>query len=268
MTGMKDTPKGIRSNFLRFRLLRCMLCSMFVLVSLFGACIDVPTEKTTFEEELTVHCMLRAGWGPSRVHVERTLDIEEPESDIAVSGATVLLFGNGEEIQYNEIPSDPGVYHPAGHIIIQNDSTYTLDVSDPGGRSVSATTTVPGHFQIISPSFGDTLRLGNDIRFTWTGSEGAEEYRAHITLNLYGEGIDNGLEYISYTLSDTTLIIPTVRVPVEADCWIDVYAVDVNYAGYTRADSEDPDAPDVNHIPGAKGVFGSMANTFGLFYVR
>ena len=235
---------------------------------LMSGCIDVPTKKTAYEEELSIHCLLRTDTGPSEIYVERTLEINAPELGVAISGATVRLSGDGQEVVFLEDYYQPGVYFAATRCSIYNGSTYTLDVTDPIGRNVTASTTVPGYFQILSPSSGDTVELGRDIRFSWSESDGAEEYYAHLEINLYEDDGAVPTIYISYTLSDTTLIVPTERIPVEGECWIDVYAVDKNYAGYTRSDPEDPDSPDINHIPGAKGVFGSATKQSGLFYIR
>lgn len=266
---MKEGQRRAGKTFIRRHSLKLILASGIVAISLWSGCIDVPTEKVTYEEELTVHCILRADWGPSRVYVGKTLNIEEPEADVAVSGATVLLSGDGEEVHYNEVPGTPGVYHPAGHFIVRNNSTYTLDVSDLSGRSVSATTTVPGYFQILSPLFGDSVEKDNDLRIVWSKSTGAEEYHIHVDLRV-GNLTYN---YLSYVFSDTTLVIPAERfyTDIEGEVYgieLDIYAVDGNYAGYTRSDPEDPDSPDINHIPGAKGVFGSATKTFGFFYFK
>ena len=238
-----------------------------ILLCLISGCIDVPTKRATYEEELSIHCLLRTDTGPSDVYVERTLDINAPELGVAISGATVRLSGDGRELIFVEDYYRPGAYVAPAQFLIHHGSTYTLEVTDPIGRTVRATTTVPGYFQILSPAFNDTVQLGRDVHFSWTASEGAERYIAHVTIDLYEDDSISETIFLSYVLSDTTLIIPTERIPVRGHCWINIYAVDSNYAGYTRADAEDPDDLDVNHIPGAKGVFGSASTTFCFFYI-
>lgn len=246
-----------------------LLISFFIMLSQLVGCIDVPTKKTTYEEELIVHCLLRTDMGPSNVYVERTLDIHETATEIAVRGATVHLSGDNREVIFTEIASRPGVYRCPAQFPLRNDSTYTIDVSDPTGRSVSATTTVPGHFHLLSPAIPESIDTDRDLELIWSSSSGAQEY--HILASLACGGSEWRL--VSYVFSDTTLIIPAWQldtdIPFECNrLWIRIYAVDENYAGYTRSDPEDAGSPDINHIPGAKGVFGSATHTFGLFYVK
>ena len=232
-----------------------------VLIVLIYGCIEVPSSNVAYVEELTVHCLLRTDIGPSDVYIERTLDIEEPNYDGAVSGAIVRLSGDGREAILSEVLDQPGRYRVSAPFRIHNSSTYTLDVRDQSGRTLSASTTVPGYFQILYPAYGDSVAKSLFLRLRWSRSEGAEEYSIHVTQGSSGT-------FQSYTYSDTVFYIFTDELSREGQVWIDIYAVDTNYTGYTRSDPEDPDSPDVNHIPGAKGVFGSAAKTFGFFYFK
>ena len=154
-----------------------------------------------------------------------------------------------------------GTYRITEPFRVQHRSTYTLEVREQSGLTLSATTIVPGYFQILYPSYGDSIEQGFFLRLKWSESEGAEEYYIHVTQRSSGT-------FESYAFSDTVYYIPTYDLDGEGQVWIDIFAVDKNYAGYTRSDPEDPDSPDVNHIPGAKGVFGSAATTFGFFYFK
>ena len=232
-----------------------------VLMVLIYGCIEVPTSNVAYEEELAVHCLLRTDIGPSDVFVERTLNIEEPNTGIAVSGAIVRLSGDGREAILGEILGEPGRYRISAPFRIDNSSTYTLDVRDQSGRTLTATTTVPGYFQMLYPAYGDSVPKSLFLRLRWSKSEGAKEYSIHVTQG-------SSMTFLSYTYSDTLLYISTDELSREGQVWIDIFAVDTNYAGYTRSDPEDPDSPDINHIPGAKGVFGSAAKTFGFFYFK
>jgi hypothetical protein len=189
------------------------------------------------------------------------LDIEQPDINIAVSGAIVRLSGDGREVILPEVMGQSGTYRATVPFRVQHSSTYTLDVRDQDGRTLTATTTVPGYFQMLYPGYGDSIELGSFLRLRWSHSEGAEEYYIHVTQSSSGT-------FQSYAFSDTVYYIPAYSLDGESQVWIDIFAVDTNYAGYTRSDPEDPDSPDVNHIPGAKGVFGSAARTFGFFYLK
>lgn len=241
---------------------RDMWCAI-VISSLFlvGGCIEIPTSDVAYEETLSVHCLLRTDIGPSSVHVERTLDIEQPDMDIAVSGAIVRLSGDDREVILPEVAGQSGTYRATETFRVQHSSTYTLDVRAQDGKTLSATTTVPGYFQILYPGYGDSVEQQSFLRLRWSKSEGAEEYYIHVTQR-------SSVTFESYAFSDTVYYIPTYDLEREGQVWIDIFAVDKNYAGYTRSDPGDPDSPDVNHIPGVKGVFGSAARTFGFFYIK
>ena len=240
-----------------------LISGSILLMLLFG-CIDVPTSRTAYEEELTVHCLLRSKSYAGDIYLERTQPIEEGDAPISVSGATIRLFGNGLETVLYEIRT--GVYRINEPFWIYEDSTYRLDVMDPEGRHLSETTTVPGHFQILSPLYGASITRNTDLRLTWTKSKGAEEYYIQVLVEIP----DAMPISFSYAYTDTTFVIPAERLSGEGEreVKVDIFAIDSNYAEYTRSDPEDPDSPDINNILGARGVFGSYTSTFGFFYIQ
>ena len=240
----------------------CIVCFGILFVSLFTSCIKVPTNSETYDEELTVHCVLRNDRDPIDVYLERTLCIHECDTVVAVSGAKVQLSDGDREVGFTELGDKPGVYRcDDTFLTIQECTRYTLAVADSGECVLSATTTTPGPFRILSPKDGDTLTVSSDLSLTWSCSVGAADY------HIYVLAADSSSSF-RYIHSDTTIFVPAERFMGNGHYLVEVYAVDKNYADYTRSDRNDPDMPDIMNIRDAKGVFGSAIGKEVTFYIK
>lgn len=98
------------------------------------------------------------------VRLTRTTDVTEPYDprEDAVRSATVTiehLTGDGsvaESISYSETDSIPGVYAPIDPPIVQPQTTYRLRAT-AGDSTVTATTTVPKDFDLVSTAHDTTV---------------------------------------------------------------------------------------------------------------
>ncbi len=79
----------------------------------------------------------------------------------------------------------------------------------------SATITLPGDFEIISPEEDSTLHQNEDLTVSWSTSEGAERYKLDIRLNYHyvdtsGESNIFSIDTVFYSVD--SLIIPKERI--------------------------------------------------------
>ncbi len=139
----------------------CKYLAVFVALSLAG-CDSNGFEG--HEPEVVVESYLIAGEPIAKVRLSRSASARRTYdfTQNSLKGAEVIVSrldatGAVDEVtRFEEFEEQPGLYWPVEENVIRAGSTYRLDVSPPGFRSVTATTIVPGAFELIRSS-ADTL---------------------------------------------------------------------------------------------------------------
>jgi len=110
----------------------------------------------------------------SFVRVHRTLDMEAPPRFIIRDAEVVVSNGMNEYIfEYTDGPWDEDevfqeVYlYPGNDLNPQPGETWTLNVTAPGGLSVTGETIVPPLPQIFNEELPDTFQLNQTMEITW-----------------------------------------------------------------------------------------------------
>ena len=131
--------------------------------------------------EVVVESYLIAGEPIAKVRVSRSASAQRTYdfTQNAIKGAEVIvsrLSANGsvdEITRFEEFEEQPGLYWPLEENIIQAGSTYRLEVEPGGFDMVTATTIVPGAFEIVRAS-ADTLVY-----------QGGEQFELDVTRSEY-----------------------------------------------------------------------------------
>ena len=133
----------------------------------------------------------------SFVRVHRTLDMEAPPRFIIRDAEVIISNGMNEYIfEYtdfflDEIVSLEEVYlYPGNDLNPQPGETWTLNVTTPGGLSVTGETIVPPLPQIFNEELPDTFHLNQTMEITWQPM--ADNYQI-MNIGNYGGGFSCGL---------------------------------------------------------------------------
>ena len=110
----------------------------------------------------------------SFVRVHRTLDMEAPPRFIIIDAEVIISNGMNEYIFeytdsfWDEIVSLEEVYlYPGNDLNPQPGETWTLNVTTPGGLSVTGETIVPPLPQIFNEELPDSFHLNQTMEITW-----------------------------------------------------------------------------------------------------
>jgi len=133
----------------------------------------------------------------SFVRVHRTLDMEAPPRFIIRDAEVIISNGMNEYIFeytdffWDEIVSLEEVYlYPGNDLNPQPGETWTLNVTTPGGLSVTGETIVPPLPQIFNEELPDTFHLNQTMEITWQPM--ADNYQI-MNIGNYGGGFTCGL---------------------------------------------------------------------------
>jgi len=133
----------------------------------------------------------------SFVRVHRTLDMEAPPRFIIRDAEVIISNGMNEYIfEYtdfflDEIVSLEEVYlYPGNDLNPQPGETWTLNVTTPGGLSVTGETIVPPLPQIFNEELPDSFHLNQTMEITWQPM--ADNYQI-MNIGNYGGGFSCGL---------------------------------------------------------------------------
>ncbi len=154
--------REIRVKSLLRKTFRGNLVSKIILSVVFViACEDIPVE--IYESQLSVYSVITNDQAKQEVIVDRTYLMEEP-SEPYVDDALVILSGlaNTDTLEFSDsllryITSDTFTLIPL--------EVYRLCVVKEGFDTLFAETRIPGEFDFIWPSQGDTLTLMDSIIF-------------------------------------------------------------------------------------------------------
>ena len=113
-------------------------------------------EQDEYQEYYVVESYLIANGNLQQVRLSTTNPIDETYQfeDNAVSGATVKIqrlnpdSSIAEEYTYQQ--QQPGIYTPVNNITVRAAQLYQLYATTPNGDEISATTYVPGNFEIVN----------------------------------------------------------------------------------------------------------------------
>ena len=145
----------------------CKFTAILVVLCLAGC------DSNNFEghrSEIVVESYLIAGEPVPKVRVSRSASARRTYdfTDNAVKGAEVIVTrldasGVVEEVtRYEEIEEQPGLYWPMEENLVRAGSTYRLEVDPIGLPLVTATTIVPGAFELIRASADTLIYQGSD----------------------------------------------------------------------------------------------------------
>ena len=131
--------------------------------------------------EVVVESYLIAGEPIPKVRVSRSASAQRTYdfTQHALKGADVIVSrldasGAVEEVtRFEEFEEQPGLYWPLAENIVRAGSTYRLEVDPIGFDGVTATTIVPGAFELIRSS-ADTLVY-----------QGGEQFELDVTRSVY-----------------------------------------------------------------------------------
>jgi hypothetical protein len=133
----------------------------------------------------------------SFVRVHRTLDMEAPPRFIIRDAEVIISNGMNEYIfEYTDGPWDEDqvfqeVYlYPGNDLNPQPGETWTLNVTTPGGLSVTGETIVPPLPQIFNEELPDSFHLNQTMEITWQPM--ADNYQI-MNIGNYGGGFSCGL---------------------------------------------------------------------------
>jgi len=133
----------------------------------------------------------------SFVRVHRTLDMEAPPRFIIRDAEVIISNGMNEYIFeytdffWDEIDSFEEVYlYPGNDLNPQPGETWTLNVTTPGGLSVTGETIVPPLPQIFNEELPDSFHLNQTMEITWQPM--ADNYQI-MNIGNYGGGFSCGL---------------------------------------------------------------------------
>ena len=133
----------------------------------------------------------------SFVRVHRTLDMEAPPRFIIRDAEVIISNGMNEYIfEYTDGPWDEDqvfqeVYlYPGNDLNPQPGETWTLNVTTPGGLSVTGETIVPPLPQIFNEELPDSFHLNQTMEITWQPM--ADNYQI-MNIGNYGGGFNCGL---------------------------------------------------------------------------
>ncbi len=131
--------------------------------------------------EYYVLCTLSAGSSRQKVRVGRSRPEHLP---VDITDAQVGIYTDAQDVPF--VHFKDGFYVENGEKLqVINGETYYLDVHMKNGDRISAETTIPGDFQILHPSSGDTVEhfvsMSLDTllldRIFWNDCSEAEHYR-------------------------------------------------------------------------------------------
>lgn len=149
---------------------------------LFSAIIGCDTNNfESHAPEVVVESYLIAGEPVAKVRLSRSSSAQRTYdfTQNSVTGARVTVTrldesGASEEVTtFTEIEEQPGLYWPTEENIVRAGSTYRLEASSTGSGLVSATTIVPGAFELVRSS-ADTLIY-----------QGSEQFELDVTRSAY-----------------------------------------------------------------------------------
>ena len=132
----------------------------------------------------------------SFVRVHRTLDMEAPPRFIIRDAEVIISNGMNEYIfEYTDffldemVPEEVYLY-PGNDLNPQPGETWTLNVTTPGGLSVTGETIVPPLPQIFNEELPDSFHLNQTMEITWQPM--ADNYQI-MNIGNYGGGFNCGL---------------------------------------------------------------------------
>ena len=100
--------------------------------------------------------------------------------DQPLSGAMVLVRSHEQEILFQEVA--PGIYQDTGEKLnVLPETTYSLEVLDGKGRTMTAQTTVPAQISFIRPGNTTEFTTASDVLFEWS--------KGNVTRYAFGEVI-------------------------------------------------------------------------------
>ena len=163
-------------NIFNFRLLLGVLAAGLVIAG-----CDSNSNFETHQPEVVIEAYLISGEPVPKVRVsqsasaQRTYDFTQN----AITGAEVIVTRLGEDgsveevTRFTELEEQPGLYWPAEPNIVQAGATYRLEVDPIGRPPATATTIVPGAFELVRNS-ADTLIY-----------QGSEQFELDVTRSFY-----------------------------------------------------------------------------------
>jgi len=156
---MRSYIRIIKIALARFRQIYPLRISLILILSV--ACDDEISES--YESQFNVYAVLRNDKVMQEVTVDRTYLMEEP-SELYVDDALVILSGAhyADTLVFSDsllryVTSDTFTLLPL--------EIYRLSVAKEGFDTLSAETRIPGDFDFIWPSEGDTMILMDSIVF-------------------------------------------------------------------------------------------------------
>ncbi|MCK4308271.1 hypothetical protein KAW50_08610 [candidate division WOR-3 bacterium] len=216
-----------------------MFFEVFVLVSIVSLIIYGCGRKGPVEGEIarfyasgSIGYIFGVEGGVTDLHLWKTKNGDST----GVGGATVFLYGENDTIQLYDYPYYPGCYRSCRGGGTPNTlyNLYVCHTTFMGQQHIiTASTTVPGSITIVSPEFGDTVSVGEDITVNWIPINGAENIK--VSINSYESELLPG-NTISY-------IIPGSEI-------FESGSYDLGVTAYTNCDTTKP-----CNINGAEGYF-------------
>ncbi|MEZ4700486.1 MAG: DUF4249 family protein [Rhodothermales bacterium] len=215
-----------------------------------------------------------------------------------VRGATAsisLLDGAGIAERYPLVEISPGLYEPVDNdVVVLAGRRYALGVTTPDGTQIQAQTLVPGDFDLFPPA-SDTIVYRQQATFTVDVTESAYPGRSAIyILKLHAsdttgaltplyqgwlddeivtreELIDNNSGILNEANFEPVgdgrlrIVLPWIAVAFFGENEVVVDAIDDNLFDFIRTREDNGTRPlgelenPVDHVDGARGIFGSLA---------
>ncbi|MDZ7261441.1 MAG: DUF4249 domain-containing protein [candidate division KSB1 bacterium] len=227
---------------------------------------------------------------PATKHQEVYLSITQFQGNPRpVKDARVRISGPAGEVSLSYVGD--GIYRDqASQLQVMPGSSYRLCATLTDGREISATTTIPSNFKVVSPLPGDTVKAQKwniywaryQLPIIWEDSA-----NGWVTLvKIYYEGFPDFFDGGFLTAADSLVIHQGLYLPndiiIKAGILYFTHC-DTAFSIYTMlrqsAYNEDPSseviaqirslyANDRINVNGASGVFGSVVTDSVRFYIR
>jgi len=220
-------------------------------------------QESTYQPMLDIHGVLRNDYEIQRVILSRTYSMDEPEY-FDLEDAQIILSGCGlcDTMIYHGHSPQGGVFE-TWPFIPEPRTTYQVIAYADGYDTLFGQTTTPGNFEIIQPSWSDTVDLNDTIVFS--ASEGAREYQIAC--------VNASQQYFYWVVWPSAEPESLFKVPLsifstyvdEGDYEFMVFACDSNYFDYEYLFSSEK-YPQCG-ITGGIGLFGSMWVKFVSVYI-
>jgi len=238
------------------------LRSLSIFVTVFLACADSPVVETNLNQ-IIVWSVLSPRYERQTVRLDQGLNIiyvdglSEDEFSNPIRDATVLVKNGENEVLLPE--TAPGVYQDIDKPLdIEPGRTYHLEVTDGSGRVARAHTTVPGVFEIESPSNGAAVSVLDSLVFRWQASSHAQRYEVGAVFEPPCTSTDRE-EYAFFAATRDTLVSLRAR----DWCPFDSSRIEFRVLAYDTAAatfrSSFFDRLEIfSNVEGGKGIFGSL----------